>query len=527
MQSGLERSMIDLTNNYERAVFLAGDVVFPRERTRYEWVAKQITGKSVLEIGCSSGYGTQFLPETVERYYGLDYDSQIIEVASCEFGRQGVSFIVADINRFLTDYPDCFYDTIIAFEVIEHLDNGLDVIARLKKHCHTLLVTCPYAETSGFWGDHHRLHGLTANHFSGFKIQYISEDGRIIPEPERADGGNLMLMKWSDTSVLCSISTRGRYDSTLPMAIQAVIMQTRLPDKLIIFDDNDVDKRIDLREMPHYKHLFQMLQMKGISWEVYYPDEPKGQHFNHQRANLTGYSWVWRIDDDCVPNPDVLECLMAQTAKGVGAVGGSVIIPGQEQSDVVATGRIDRLDDEPNIQWNRIVDVQQVDHLHCSFLYRAGVVDYNLALSRVAHREETDFTWKLRCAGYQVLVTPCVTWHLKNPAGGIRDGVDQMYKHDESVFNETLRLLATDLGQIVILDNGIGDHIVARSVVDELPGKVTVACCYPDVFEGLPTISIEQARMLVDVDQWNIYRKMVDWQWGGSLADAYRRLYVG
>jgi len=48
-------------------------------------------------------------------------------------------------------------------------------------------------------------------------------------------------------NILCSISTKNRYDTFLPLAIQSVINQSRSPTKLIIFDDND-DPR-DLREV--------------------------------------------------------------------------------------------------------------------------------------------------------------------------------------------------------------------------------------------------------------------------------------
>ena len=70
----------ELENNFERAVFLKGDSVHARETTRYLWARNNIFGKKVLEIGCSSGYGYQFLPEGID-YTGLDYDSKIIEVA--------------------------------------------------------------------------------------------------------------------------------------------------------------------------------------------------------------------------------------------------------------------------------------------------------------------------------------------------------------------------------------------------------------------------------------------------------------
>ena len=44
-----------LTNNYERAVFLKGDPVFPRETQRYNWASKNLLGNRILEIGCSTG----------------------------------------------------------------------------------------------------------------------------------------------------------------------------------------------------------------------------------------------------------------------------------------------------------------------------------------------------------------------------------------------------------------------------------------------------------------------------------------
>ena len=63
-------------------------------------------------------------------------------------------------------------------------------------------------------------------------------------------------------SVLCSIGTRGRYDTTLPLALAAIINQTKIPDKLIIFDDNDEPR--DVREELIYKNLFQMMDIKNI-----------------------------------------------------------------------------------------------------------------------------------------------------------------------------------------------------------------------------------------------------------------------
>ena len=185
-----------LSNYWERAVFLKGDLVFPREVTRYEWAAKNLLGNKVFELGCSDGYGRQFFPDDIE-YTGLDYDPIIIEVAK-EQGWNGINntFINADINQ----YEIGQYDTIVAFEVIEHLDNGLEIVERFKKHCKRLLITVPMNEPPGFWGPHHKLHGLNERHFPGFEFNYINEQGQISDVPQNItpeNPCNLMICRWN------------------------------------------------------------------------------------------------------------------------------------------------------------------------------------------------------------------------------------------------------------------------------------------------------------------------------------------
>jgi glycosyltransferase involved in cell wall biosynthesis len=316
-------------------------------------------------------------------------------------------------------------------------------------------------------------------------------------------------------SVLCSISTRGRYDTTLPLAILSVINQTRKPDKLVIFDDNDVPQ--DIRELQHYRYLLQLLDCKGIEWEVRY-GQRKGQHFNHQQANTMGYEWVWRLDDDTVAEPNTLEALMLHAGPRAGAVGGSVLTPPVPAEPIIATGLIEHVSDEPNLQWGPITEPKQVDHLHCSFIYRAGVHDYDLNLSRVAHREETMFTYGLKRKGYDVLVVPAVTWHLRNPQGGIRDGARELFEQDELRFQRDL--LADK--QVVVLDCGLGDHVVFKRVLAELQDPV-VFSCYPEVIPGR---SIGEARRLFgDLDRWSVYRWMDARRWTRSLEEAFREMY--
>ena len=320
-------------------------------------------------------------------------------------------------------------------------------------------------------------------------------------------------------NVLCSISTRGRSHTTLPITLQAVINQTRKPDKIVIFDDNNPHQ--DLRHDPIYKNLYWMMDAKNIAWEWLWAGQ-KGQHHNHQMANLMGFDWVWRVDDDAIPEPNVLGVLLAHTGPKVGGVGGSVLMPPHYFEEANPTGKIEAIDHEPNPQWQRIKKIKCVDHLHCSFLYRAGVYDYNLGLSRVAHREETLFSFGLKQKGYELLVVPdAVTWHLKAPSGGIRmESKEEMFAHDEQIFRNTL---AHKDHTIVVLNNGMGDHIVFTHVLPEIKNPIVFGC-YPEI---LPCKSIAEAQHLFgDIEMYNIYAKMSRWKWNTSLEGAYRKMYL-
>jgi GT2 family glycosyltransferase len=226
------------------------------------------------------------------------------------------------------------------------------------------------------------------------------------------------------------------------------------------------------------------------------------------------------VDDDAIPDPNVLETLMQYINGGVGAIGGSILTH-QPINTITSTGLIENIDNEQNIQWGYIENPKQVEHLHCSFLYRANVYDYNLGLSRVAHREETLFTYGLHQKGYQLLVVPnAITWHFKNPQGGIRsENNEAMYQHDEQIFKNFMDYKDHT---IVVLNCGMGDHIVFSHVLPLIKNPI-VFSCYPEIVPGQ---SISDAYLnFRNIDHWNIYKKMDQWQWQNSLENAFRKLY--
>ena len=173
----------------ERTVVLDIDVLPMYEARRYQWAADNKEEGLVLDLGCSSGFGcTYFAPED---YIGVDRDEKIIDLAREQFSQ--VTFVCEDIHEFLD--PDAFYENIIIFECLEHLEDGKEVAQMLKKHCNRIFATVPYKESVGAWGKYHKIHNLTEKDFPGFEYKWMHPNGMIYNHPKK-DGFNLMYLSW-------------------------------------------------------------------------------------------------------------------------------------------------------------------------------------------------------------------------------------------------------------------------------------------------------------------------------------------
>ena len=141
------------------------------------------------------------------------------------------------------------------------------------------------------------------------------------------------------------------------------------------------------------------------------------------------------------------------------------------------------------------------------------------AESRVAC--ETLFTYQMKQKGYKLFLIPdAITWHGKSATGGIRseDNVE-LYMRDEFIFRNHLE---NRNKTIVVLDSGMGDHIVFKHVLPHIK-NAEVFSCYPDIIPGR---SIAEAHYLFgDLDTYNVYGFMSKKKWTGSLEDAYRKMY--
>lgn len=354
-------------------------------------------------------------------------------------------------------------------------------------------------------------------------------------EPRKYDEG---------IKVTVGIPTKDRYE-ILANCLQSIIFQTYPPFEIIIVDDTENAPNLQ-EKFPLYDYLIKTLVENGIEFRVIF-GQKSGPQFSHQiiQDNAKG-DWIFRIDDDCVAEPDVLLKLVSvANVDNVGAVAPLVLLP---FSQPFTSGRnMIKHIETPNVQWLKKVnytDARQFesqDHLYSCFLYKKGLTNYELGLSKMGFREETLFSYKIMKAGYQLRINPhAVVHHFKSSTGGIRDYEKDrvMHEHDEGVFRSLMSLWDSGLHdtKIVVLNNGMGDHWAFKHILPEMIktyGKIKIACCYTEVFNdidknNIEIISIAQAYELFwgQIELFNIYQRMFDWNWKQNTVEAFRKLYL-
>ena len=97
---------------------------------RYEWAKEEVFG-DVLDVGCGSGFGSELLAEgsKVTSVTGLDIHLYDLRNSS------KVSFLEADIIN--SDLPARTFDSVVAFEFVEHFDAEKIkiVLAKIRSVC--------------------------------------------------------------------------------------------------------------------------------------------------------------------------------------------------------------------------------------------------------------------------------------------------------------------------------------------------------------------------------------------------------
>lgn len=113
---------------------------FAKNYLKTEWI--------VLDAACGSGYGTQILSKIVKKIVGIDVSKEAITYAKNNFQSNNINFFEANLEKKLL-FDDEYFDAIISFETIEHLEEQEAMIkefARVLKKEGLIIISSPDKE---------------------------------------------------------------------------------------------------------------------------------------------------------------------------------------------------------------------------------------------------------------------------------------------------------------------------------------------------------------------------------------------
>lgn len=106
-------------------------ILFNRHLAAYKYIASYINKKkSVLEIGCSDGYGSFLISKISKEIIALDIDEKTIRDARRQYNIRNLNFVVG--SALSLPWSNKF-DIVVSFQVIEHLTDVELYLREVKK----------------------------------------------------------------------------------------------------------------------------------------------------------------------------------------------------------------------------------------------------------------------------------------------------------------------------------------------------------------------------------------------------------
>lgn len=130
----------------ERAIpGVSANYLMMEAMARYRFAKKNTSKvKRILDVACGTGYGTAIVSGKGKEVYGIDLNTEAISFARTSYQNDNTSFFVGDVYDI--PFKDMYFDAIIAFEMIEHLEHlnvFLKEAQRVLKKNGTLIVSTP------------------------------------------------------------------------------------------------------------------------------------------------------------------------------------------------------------------------------------------------------------------------------------------------------------------------------------------------------------------------------------------------
>jgi len=98
---------------------------------RYKIAEMFCENKTVLDIACGEGYGTNLLSKIAKTVAGVDIDNQTIAEAKLKYTSPNIEFAQGDTSNI--PFPSSTFDAVVSFETIEHHDKHDEMIKEINR----------------------------------------------------------------------------------------------------------------------------------------------------------------------------------------------------------------------------------------------------------------------------------------------------------------------------------------------------------------------------------------------------------
>ena len=97
-------------------------------------------GNTVLDVGCGNGFLAYDVAKKAKRVVGIDINKKNIEFAKKHYKRGNLEFIVGDATKY--QFNESF-DVIILSNVLEHIENRVEFLKKLRNVAPKFLIRVP------------------------------------------------------------------------------------------------------------------------------------------------------------------------------------------------------------------------------------------------------------------------------------------------------------------------------------------------------------------------------------------------
>jgi len=98
-------------------------------------------GKTVVDVGCGAGLLAYHLARRGATVLGIDFSKHAIKIAQSTYKHPNLEFRCMDVKKLAGRY-----DMAVSLGALEHMDNPLSVLKRLKAHVKqkgSIIIVCP------------------------------------------------------------------------------------------------------------------------------------------------------------------------------------------------------------------------------------------------------------------------------------------------------------------------------------------------------------------------------------------------